>query len=370
MEEYKYKVLMKNDFEAIDEKALIYLYQPIIGLKSLSVYKFMIQESFIMKQYKNINFDFSRILKILSIKYEALEKCLKFLEAMGLVQRLSNKIKKNVIVFNIFRPLDPIEFFENTIFNSALRKKIGFEDYEIARLIFSDETNAFSIDEGFTDNTTRFYDVFSYLLDSKPSLDSSINFSIKLRKSSPLLNGFDENIILKTLKEKNIDIDVKNHEQINILKNVYSYIQIDNVELANLLVDAYDNKNKCFDKEKIQILTSKFIVKTSNKPSNFVNNTSPIDIKLNQMNSLTPELYISCLMKKEFDDNQYNELIGKLRNNYVLPDPVINCILDFSYIRDNKNIIIGNVLVIAEKITRKNILTSFDTMKFLKEGKF
>ncbi|AHI53214.1 DnaD domain protein [Spiroplasma culicicola] len=369
MKNFVYKVIIKNSISSFDDKILAYLYQPIIGMRSVNLYKLLIHEAEILKDLKTAEFKEERILTLCDLKHDKMSKWIKRLEAMGLIETLYNQ-EKNSVIYNIYAPLEPKAFFENELFNNALMKKIDEKNYEIARFIFRDEGD-FSQTSGYNNTSSKFFEVFAEL-----SENSEIKFTKGLKpkpkRSSPLLKGFNfENLMVQLEREQIIitnNIDSLKEE----LQNVYCAYSVSQDEILKALKAAYDGQTYKISKNKFYNYISEVYfgdeafqttVDVFDPKQNMIEQTN---IKLKELETIEPVDYLQGLLRINKLNDDMILLIKKLSSEYKLRHGVINCLMDFSYFKNDEKIVANYLYKIAKTFQDKSIKTAKEAMEYLK----
>ncbi|AGR41544.1 DnaD domain protein [Spiroplasma taiwanense] len=366
---FKYRIILKNIIDSSNNKVLTYLYQPILGLKAISIYQSLICEESIMHGFKKIEFNESRLLKLTGLSLENLKNYIRKLEAMGLIQTLVN-LKTMSKVFNIFSPLDPVSFFKNNIFNNALQKKIGKDEYEFTRFIFRDEGD-YSTESGYSDTSSKFLEVFDEFKNLKNNDDAKF-LEAKPRRTNALLKGLDYSVLLDSLKKEKIIISDKNHEVKEIIEEVFGCYNISQFQIKEIIRKIYKPDIFSFSK-------SEFYSQVTNLL--FDNNeldTMPVEFdskqyiknqtnkKIKEMETIDSKQYLLALLNITSLTNSQIEIIDTLQNKYKLRNSVINCLLEFSYFKNDKAIIANYLYKIAQTMIENNIKTADEAMHYLK----
>lgn len=366
MKDYKYKITLKNRIDSSDDKILSYLYQPIIGLNSMALYKLLIHEAEINRDFKSVLLEEERLLKLCETTSEKLNKQIKKLEATGLIETLYNK-QKNLACFNIYSPLDAKDFFQNRLFNNALLIKIGEKNYEIARYIFRDEGDPLT-ESGYENKSSKFLEVFSEFTEESNYLSFS-KIKVKPRKSNVLLKGFNYENIIKEMKKNKIFISPTDVEKQRSIEDVYVAYNITISEIINTIKKIYNEEIMDFSLSDFYEEISKLYLAKNNSelfvPSD--NIELQTNKKIKEMETIEPYDYLRLLFGDEKIISSNDETVIKtLLEKYKLRNGVINCLLEFSYYKNNKDIVGNYLFKIASTMNERNIKTADKAMEFLK----
>ncbi|QGS52255.1 DnaD domain protein [Spiroplasma tabanidicola] len=369
MRNYTYKVVLKNRIDLLDDKVLSYLYQPILGLRSVALYKTLFHEAEVIKELKKTEiYDEKRLLDISLISSDKLTKAIKRLEAMGLVVTLENKAK-NSIIFNLYSPLEPKDYFANRLFNAALLDKIGDKNYEIAKLTFKEENDL--NDNGYQNTSSKFLEVFE---EFNKKIENTIcnDFEFRQNKTNVLLKDLNFERIIKKLAENKVYVSKENIKLKEVIEEVYISYSLTEDIIVQALIKAYDAENVDLDIEKFYIsISSKYFVHedTSELKAEFdpeLNKKNKTNAKIKEMETIDPITFLELLMGVDNLALEELEIIRSLRREHKLRDGVVNCLLEFSYLKNDSKIVKNYLLKIAKTINERGITNAKETMEYLK----
>lgn len=367
MEFYRYKVVLKNMISALDQKVLTYLYLPIIGAKAMALYQFLAYEYEVSKELRNMKITEERILKNLGFSADALERQCKRLEALNLLEVLHNE-KKNSKIFNIYAPLEPSDFFNNTIFNAMLLKNTSTDDYDIAKFIFKDEGDVLE-EQGYTKRVTCITEVFDNVEDL-PTMPVGKGMKSKPKKSNPTLKEVNATQIIEQLSENQIYVK-KNDKTMKLIENIYSLYKVSLDKILNAIVAAYNFNSQKVDEEimygKLSAEIARDEVKTlalNFDATNIIEEKQKI--KVYEFETIESSDYLSLLMNGLTISQAHAEMLKKLQTTYKLRNSVINCLLDFSYYKNDATIVPNYLYKIAGTMNELNIKTADAAMQYLK----
>ncbi|AUM62928.1 DnaD domain protein [Spiroplasma monobiae] len=373
MNDFNYRVILKNIVDSSNNKIITYLYQPIMGSKAVSLYYTLINESYILNDFKKITLSDARLSKITGISKTTLAKYFKKLEALGLLRTLENK-EKNTIIFNVYSPLEPAEFFENKVFNNALLNKLKKDDYELVRFTFRDE-GELSLESGYKDTSSKFADVFGEIENIK--VEETTMIKAKPKRTNALLKGLDYIQLIESLETEDVIISKNNSVVKKAIEDVFGSYNISQFEIKEIIKRIYDKEECSFDNS----LFYKEVAKLIFKKDEFEPTVPEIDVnkniqnqkikKLNEMETIEPEEYLLALISskdpktKELNKTQ-NEIIEILQNKYKLRNGVINCLFDFVFLKNKGNIVANYIYKIASTMSENGFKTASETFEYLK----
>ncbi|AAT75938.1 DNA replication priming helicase [Mesoplasma florum L1] len=353
----KYLIHWSKELSKIDHEVLFNLYQPIIGSSAIGLYNTLILESNWSKKLNSSPFTLERIALITASPEKQLKKNLGKLSKLKLIKCFKSKKSGNMaIVVNL--PLSPKQFFENQATRGWLLKKVGEENFELAHLQFKNkEFNIDDLDYEVEDMFENNEDNELDLIDIEQAVET-IKKDVYI--CDEMLNLFELNNIL-TKKGVLIEFNesVKSNLDALLLKKEFSIEFI-----AELLVNHYKKSIKEIDWIALNIefkaISKEFIRKT------FGNDLSDDDINIiNSFNSTEWLTFYNKCMDVEADQNVI-DIISSLKTKYNLSDGILNCLISYSYLKNNKKFIYNYVVKIVESLKNKQISTTKELYTYLK----
>ena len=146
----------KNKLNNQDLLFLRNLYTTITGKDAILLYQLLVDYDYINSEKRTSFFELKDLKKTLSMTQEEILSAKVKLEAVGLIRTFENE-DSNKLIFVINKPLDPINFRNNSILYNKLVNIIGDQLFE--RIEFSTRTKKYS-KENFKETTSKFQDVF------------------------------------------------------------------------------------------------------------------------------------------------------------------------------------------------------------------
>ncbi|AGY41694.1 Helicase loader DnaB [Mesoplasma florum W37] len=353
----KYLIHWSKELSKIDHEVLFNLYQPIIGSSAIGLYNTLILESNWSKKLNSSPFTLERIALITASPEKQLKKNLGKLSKLKLIKCFKSKKSGNMaIVVNL--PLSPKQFFENQATRGWLLKKVGEENFELAHLQFKNKE--FNID----DLDYEVEDLFENNEDNELDLIDIEQAVETIKKDvyicDEMLNLFElNNILIKKGVLIEFNESVKSNLDALLLKKEFSIEFI-----AELLVNHYKKSIKEIDWIALNIefkaISKEFIRKT------FGNDLSDDDINIiNSFNSTEWLTFYNKCMDVEADQNVI-DIISSLKTRYNLSDGILNCLISYSYLKNNKKFIYNYVVKIVESLKNKQISTTKELYTYLK----
>ncbi|WP_339022997.1 DnaD domain protein [Spiroplasma endosymbiont of Crioceris asparagi] len=364
MNSFEYKISAKNRIEYVDEKVLLYLYQPIVGSSAITLYKIMIHEMDLIKMFKsNVYLKLDRLIKLLSFKdNEEFFENVKKLEAMNLIETKRN-FKTNKIIFNLLSPVDECEFFDNQLYSSYLCKKMGNDNFEINQFIFRNDN--LTEPDDFLNTTENFADIFSDALIGDVIAEQK---NIKPSKFNKIFNKQYEDLLILATKY-NLENVINEGVVKKVIKSAMDVYTLDNDDYIKIIQELQLNQNNKFDKNKFNDLCvqyqNNYKIESDNKSYSEIKRTK-LAKKMVELSTEDSENYAKLLLKMHSLSEDITNMIANLRNNFLLDDSLINAIMEFSYYKNDGKVVPNYLYKIATTINDKNITTLEDVMTHLK----
>ena len=359
MGSYKYKVILHSPISNLDRKALINLYQPIVGSGVIAIYLTLVEESEIMSKLNNLTFENSRLIAILGALSQEIEHGFQRLEEMSLLKRSYTKLK-NLYVLQIMKPLAANQFFDNLFYNKMLKNHLDEENYEILKFHCQEtaKTTIASDAFGAEKSIAPFGDELpgeiqkitgdnSQKIVNNPLFVSERNLDLRTLQTTLAQNG----IVPGCLTSEIIDFLITNQPQCGL----------NDQEIATMLAQAYNQQAKKINFNVLKVLFQKelLVVKSAT--------ITPSQQKAKEMNLFESYDYATALLAKEPGFN-IKKIIDVLRGEYHLSNGVVNCLLDFSYYKNDGKIVGEYLFKIAKTLNKKHISNTLETMSYLKQA--
>ncbi|KNG78988.1 DnaD domain protein [Mycoplasma sp. HU2014] len=359
---FKYSVDTPPILDAEEYKTLTCLYQPLIGSKSVSLFLTLIQENIITSKLKNQGLDEERLCSITQMSHKEIVDAFDILNALNLVRVYVKKDQSKLVKLQIMSPLKSKDFFNNDYLNDLLEKTLGEQNYEITKFMFKG-VNKINKDE-FEEVHINIADIidYSFMNESKKYKTS---FKYNSSNCDRLKESLDLDYIDTKLKQQNINIDLCSENLAKILVDVLIIKKLTENEVVLLINNSYDFDKKSIDlmlleRELITLVTSEKQKTNTKKTKNQQNMIQIID-------NMHWNDY--CKAKYKIDLSDWTHAIDNIKNTYKFNDGIINCLIDFSYKKNNGYIVVKYIQKIAKTLYEKNIKSTEKTMSYLKRIK-
>ncbi len=347
--ETKYSILSyKNNSDCMlsNFKILNLIYLPILKSDSFTLY------SLFNSQLGFKNLDLSVIKNIYGFKLSDIKNSLQKLEGLNLLQTFYNN-DDNEIIFNIVEPLNFNSFFANRKLKKLFIKKTSQKYFEKISKLFDSSKNLKI--KNFKNITQNFkYNLFdectnTLLFDNNISSEITETEEIVLQNDNLDIQNeeFDNN-------NNNIDKNKNNfnNDKNEINKSSENIQKIDHVNFQQK--NLYEKSNLLIDVSKIDsnFNSIKYITYFG---ENFTKQSFEI-FKKNKVESVKrpPDEYLKLLRGRSLNIDE-QVWISNIISNTKLKFTVINCLLEFIFLTNNKIIQKTYFQKIADSFVNNNI---------------
>ncbi len=241
-----YVVINKTILNDSDRDILFMLYQPLIGSGAISLYLTLWSN---LDQLHLISGEFlhSQLARNLGSNLNMIVENREKLEAVGLIKTYLKKETINSYVYELYSPLEPSDFFNNPLLNTALYTNVGKSEYQ--RLIKYFELPKVDL-SGYEDISVCFNDVFESIAFNQIE-GAYDNLRKKCINNVDIIYTIDLNVVFdmipdEILNKKSITKDTKDF----IYKLSFIY-NLNNENVRDLIIDSL-NVKKGIDKEALR----------------------------------------------------------------------------------------------------------------------
>lgn len=241
-----YVVLNKTILNESDRDILVMLYQPLIGSMAVNLY-FTLWSNLDRMRVVSNEYLHEQLAKNLGTNLNTIMESREKLEAVGLIKTYVKKGGVNSYIYELYSPLNPYDFFNNPLLNTALYTNVGKNEHKNLMKYF--ELPKLDL-TGYQDISVNFSDVFESV-----AFEPTEGLYDALRKKSinnvEIIPNIDLDLILdmipdELLNKKSITKDTKDF--IYRLSFIYN---LTNDDTKELLSDSISIK-KTIDKDKLR----------------------------------------------------------------------------------------------------------------------
>ncbi len=364
-----YAIINQSVMTELDKKILISLYEPIIGYSAIGLYLTLISDLDRL-EIMSLNYTHHHLMTIMKSDLNTIEKSRKALEALGLLKTYVKKNQNsNEYLYELYSPLSPYEFFNNSILSTLLKNNIGETEYN--NLVKYYRKPKFDLSE-YEEITSKLNETFTSV-SSIEANNEELKKQTKLGISIDNLIDFD--LIIESIPSGLINAKTFNkrmRELINQLAFVYNIDTLKMCDILRLVISengviskdklkeavrkSYEFNNNG-SKPTIVYKTQPDYLKTKNSetsPSSkmiyIFENTKPYDFLRSKNKGVNP-------IKKELD------ILNHLAEDFKLPPGVINVLIDYEIKINDGRIVQNHIDAIASSWVKKGIKTVPEAME-------
>jgi len=356
-----------------DRDTLVNLYQPIIGYTAMAIYFSLWSLS---KSNKNDYLEHESLFNRMQIAPGRFIESRKLLEATGLLKsyvRTVDGLKKYSYV--LYAPKSPKDFFDNALLYGMLLKCLSKAEVESIKANYIDNNN----DEVGEEVSENFTDVFkpdfadNAFLFAASQKEKTIGRNVATVKSS-----FDYDIFFKSFsKSSSITEKSISSKQMKEIERLALLNGIKEDSAAKIVEDIFDYeapKGKQIDLVNLSELFQEqnnimFIRKSKGetKKPNLFKGDSALASKINLMETVSPKDYLTVLQNGCAPARSDLLLLNDISSKFLLPNCVINAIVDFVLASNNNVLSRSYCEKIAGSLAREGAETTIDAMTYLKK---
>ena len=362
-----YTVVNKTILTDVDKKIVSMLYQPIIGFTAVSLYYSLISD---LDKVELISDELTHhhLMATMQLSLDDIMIAREKLEAVGLIKTYLKRDNINQLVYLLYSPISPDEFFNHPILNVVLYNNLGKKEYEkILNYYKIPKVNL----RDYEDITSRFDEVFTPV---RGTIDN-INEDITKKDSNNILinKGIDFNLIISGIPELNeraLNDDTK--ELINNLSYIYN---LDSLDMQGLIRNSLNEKGM-IDKTILRKSCRNYYQfdNYGNLPT-LIYNRQPEYLKkplgdnskwakmVYTFENITPYQLLKAKYKGAEPTDRDKKLIESLLIDQKLNPGVVNVLISYVLKVNNEQLTKSYVETIAGQWKRLNIETVEEAMK-------
>lgn len=367
-----------------DLKVLSFLYQPLIGPISISLYLTLKSQIHINRLHSEPASHYY-IMNLLDLNLGEIYNARKKLEAIGLMESfVKHDGDSREFIYILKPPLSPRQFFTDGLLNIYLYQKVGRDYYHRLKQDFSD--GAINIKE-FNNITMPFQQVFSSshsfsYRDKMDEVDSDTILPTRV-EAEPITvypEFFDFELFIAGLDEaivprKSITPDVREV----IVKLAFLY-GIDAIQMKNIVMRSLDNNNEV-DLEKLRKTARDwYTLEHYNSLPKLIDRTqSPIyesemdvpktqeDRLIRYLETVSPRQVLTDVSDGSEPAESDLRLVEDIMLNQKLNSGVVNVLIQYCMLRTDMKLTRSFVETIASHWARKKVKTVKEAMELAKE---
>lgn len=353
-----------------DRETITNLYQPLIGYTALAIYFSFWSESKIQKLLSYSSHE--QFLARMKLTPGAFIEGRRLLEAVGLVKTRLEKVKDlKIYHYELLAPKTPRGFFADTLLFGLLIQNLGeAEANRIKRVyeIHEQELVGEDISSSFNDIFHPDFEDAAFLKAST-SKDNAVG-----RNKSKIDTEFKYEAFFDELK-KNSQISEtaftkKEMKEIERLATLYG---VSEEVAAHVVINSYSpekEKGKRVDllqvNEDLKNEVSYSVSSRKSNKKNMVVGEEGLAAKIKFFEVTSPKEVLRILQNGTKPAKADLNILYILANDYNLPNPVINVVIDFILTMNNNVLSTYSAEKIAASLSREGVETAVDAMEYLK----
>ena len=362
-------VINKSILNDQDRRILTMLYQPIIGSNSINLF-FTLWSYLDKLEVMSLEYTHHNLMTSMKMRLEDIIESREKLEAIGLIRTYIKKDNINNLIYELYSPLTPYEFFNNPILSVSLYNNVGKVEYEKVKEYF--KIPRINLKE-YEEISCNFSDVFETTnLNSFENMVDDMK-RVNINKLS-IISKIDLENAISLIPEEMFNIRSLTRDTKDLIYKISFIYNLDDEEVSELIRNSLtekrtidkkllrENARKYYQFEHSGKLPSiiyrnqpEYLRKVEGDTSNRAKmiyqfeTTSPYDFLVNKHNGTKPT------------KNEYSILEYLLIDMNLKPG-VVNVLLDYVLKINNNKLIKGFIEVIAEQYSRLKIETVEDAM--------
>ncbi len=365
-----YVVINKTLLNDSDRKILYMLYQPIIGVNSISLY-FSLWSDLNKSDIVSTEFIHHHLMSYTKMNLDEIVNARKRLEALGLLKTYYKGGDINNYVYELYSPLSASEFFSNPILSFSLFSSVGKKEYDSIINFFKTPKINF---DGFENISIKFSDLYRMISkDTEDVTESNIKRKDKLDVLVDDFLDFDfiEQHLLKVLGKDSLSERLK--KLINKLAYLYNY---DNITMSNIIINSLNDKGEISETELKKNCKNYYLFENKGKTPTLIY-SSKIEKKetpknsreslINAFENTSPYDFLKSRYKGGMPTKKDSMMLEGLLVDQELSPGVINVLIDYVLRVNNMKLNKSFIEAIASQWKMLGISTAENAMKQAKK---
>lgn len=357
-----------------DRETITNLYQPIIGYTALAIYFSFWSESRIQKLLSYSSHE--QFLARMKLTPGAFIEGRKLLEAVGLVKtRLETIRDVKIYHYELLAPKTPKGFFNDTLLYGLLIQSLGEAEAERIKRVYEIH-NQELVGE---DISSSFNDIFHPDFEDAAFIKASHNSdNTKDRNKSKIVTEFNYEKFFDYVKHNSQISETaftkKEMKEIERLSTLYGITE----EVAgHVVINCYSPENekgkrvdlKQFNEDLMnEVRFSSTSRKSSKYNTNKVVGEEGLAAKIKFFEVTNPKDVLRVLQNGTKPAKADLNILYSLSQDYNLPNPVINVVIDFVLTMNNNVLSTYSAEKVAASLSREGVQTAVDAMEYLKNN--
>lgn len=361
----RYKIINKTLLSNLDKENLIYLYGPIIGSLATSLYLLLWQD--LEDNDESINLLHHHLLCSLKCSSKALKDARESLESVGLLKTYVKEENVLSYIYELYSPLNPLEFFYHPILSVVLYNNLGAEEYERYLKKYQKKKYDYS---GYIEITRQMDEVYK-----SENFTGASNIKEKENASIKLTSKIDYDQISNVIPKDELSDKAFNKKTKELVDNLSFIYDIDTNKMIEF-IRASINEFGMIDKASLRTNARKYYQLQTNSLPTIVYRTQPEylkqvakdDSKRSQIiaifDNISPYDFLKSKNKGATPTAKDLKLVESLLIDLELTPSVVNVLLDFCLRKNNNKLTNAYVQTVAAQWKRADLKTAEEAMIF------
>ena len=357
-----------------DRESITNLYQPIIGYTAVAIYFSFWSESRIQKLLSYSSHE--QFLARMKLSTGAFIEGRKLLEAVGLVKTRLEKINDvKIYHYEVLAPKTPKGFFNDTLLYGLLIQNLGEAEAERIKRVYEIH-NQELVGE---DISSSFNDIFHPDFEDAAFMKAAQNSdNAKDRNKSKIITEFSYEKFFDYVKHNSqISETAFTKKEMKEIERISTLYGVTEEVAGHVAINCYIPENekgfrvdlKQFNEDlRDETAYSKASRKSTAKKLNLVTDVEGIASKIKLFEVKSPKEILSILQNGTKPAKADLYIISSLSENYNLPNPVINVVVDFVLSQNNNVLSKFSCEKIGASLAREQIETAVDAMDYLNKN--
>lgn len=364
-----YTVINKTIITDSDKKVVSMLYQPIVGFTAVSLYYSLISD---LDKIEIISDELTHhhLMATMQLSLEDIMIAREKLEAVGLIKTYLKRDNINQMVYLLYSPLTPNEFFNHPILNIVLYNNLGKKEYEkIVNYFKLPRINL----KDYEDITCSFNEVFTPV---RGTIDNIYDDITKRDSNNIMINkGIDFNLIISGIPESQLNPRCFTEDVKDLINNLSYIYNLDSLDMQGLIRNSLTEKGT-IDKTLLRKSCRNYYQfdNFGNLPT-LIYNRQPEYLKkptgdnskwakmVYTFENITPYQLLKAKYKGAEPTDRDKKLIESLLIDQKLSPGVVNVLISYVLKVNNEQLTKSYVETIAGQWKRLNIETVEEAMK-------
>lgn len=354
-----------------DRETITNLYQPLIGYTALAIYFSFWSESNIQKLLSYSSHE--QFLSRMKLTPGAFIEGRRLLEAVGLVKTRLEKINDiKIYHYELLAPKTPKGFFNDTLLYGLLIQNLGEAEAErIKRVYEIHDPQALG-----EDISSSFNDIFHPDFEDAAFLKAAnSNLSTVGRNKSKIDTEFNYEKFFKELQSNSqISETAFTKKEMKEIERLATLYGVSEAVAAHVVINCYSpekEKGKRVDLHQVnEDMKNEVSYSLTSRKSNKVNQNKVVGeeglaAKIKFFEVTSPKEVLRMLQNGTKPAKADLNILNTLSQDYNLPNPVINVVIDFILTMNNNVLSSYSAEKIAASLSREGIETAVDAMEYL-----